>query len=103
MKAFIYVGGSIFPNNITEHPKADDICIAADVGAINAKILGDTPDIIVGDFDSSRLENLKEEIKEIIDKEYEDGRCSVMGDDELDTMVRLCDKEFHKKLLLYAE
>lgn len=61
MKAFIYVGGSIFPNNITEHPKADDICIAADVGAINAKILGDTPDIIVGDFDSSRLENLKEE------------------------------------------
>ena len=61
MKAFIYVGGSIFPNNITEHPKADDICIAADVGAINAKILGDTPDIIVGDFDSSRLENLEEE------------------------------------------
>lgn len=61
MKAFIYVGGSIFSNNITEHPKADDICIAADVGAINAKILGDTPDIIVGDFDSSRLENLKEE------------------------------------------
>ena len=61
MKAFIYVGGSIFPNNITEHPKADDICIAADIGAINAKILGDTPDIIVGDFDSSRLENLKEE------------------------------------------
>ncbi len=42
-------------------------------------------------------------IKEMIDKEYEDGRCSVMGDDELDTMVRLCDKEFHKKLLLYAE
>ena len=61
MKAFIYVGGSIYPNNITEHPKADDICIAADVGAKNAKILGDTPDIIVGDFDSSKLEILKEE------------------------------------------
>lgn len=61
MKAFIYVGGSIFPNNITEHPKADDICIAADIGAENAKILGDTPDLIVGDFDSARLEALKKD------------------------------------------
>ena len=42
-------------------------------------------------------------IKEMIDKEYENGRCSVMGDDELDAMLLQCDKEFHKKLLLYAE
>ena len=61
MKAFIYVGGSINPNNITEHPKADDLCIAADIGAENARLLGDTPDIIVGDFDSSRLDNLKKD------------------------------------------
>ena len=60
MKAFLYVGGSIYPDNITEHPKSDDLCIAADVGADNAKALGDTPDIIVGDFDSARLETLKE-------------------------------------------
>ncbi|MBE6534122.1 MAG: thiamine diphosphokinase [Ruminococcaceae bacterium] len=59
MKAFIYVGGSIYPNNITEHPKADDLCIAADVGADNAKILGDSPDIIVGDFDSSKFDTIK--------------------------------------------
>lgn len=59
MKAFIYVGGSIYPNNITEHPKADDICIAADIGAENASLLGDTPEIIVGDFDSARLEELE--------------------------------------------
>ena len=59
MKAFIYVGGSVNPSNITEHPKADDLCIAADIGADNAKILGDSPDIIVGDFDSARLEDLK--------------------------------------------
>lgn len=59
MKAFIYVGGSVNPNNITEHPKADDLCIAADVGADNAKLLGDTPDIIVGDFDSAKLDDLK--------------------------------------------
>ena len=59
MKAFIYVGGSIYPSNITEHPKADDLCIAADVGAENAMALGDTPDLIVGDFDSARLDDLK--------------------------------------------
>lgn len=61
MKAFIYVGGSVYPDNITEHPKSDDICIAADIGAENAKILGDIPDIIVGDFDSSKLEILKKD------------------------------------------
>lgn len=42
-------------------------------------------------------------IKELIDKEYADGRCSVMGDDELDSMLMACDKEFHKKLLILAE
>ena len=61
MKAFIYVGGSIYAENITEHPKADDICIAADIGAMNAKTLGDTPDIIVGDFDSAWLDALKKD------------------------------------------
>ena len=61
MKAFIYIGGSVNPDNITEHPKADDITIAADVGALNAKKLGDIPEIIVGDFDSARLEIIKKE------------------------------------------
>ena len=42
-------------------------------------------------------------IKEMIDKEYADGRCSVMGDDELDSMILLCDKDFRKKLLLFAK
>ncbi|MBE7087380.1 MAG: 2-isopropylmalate synthase [Clostridiales bacterium] len=42
-------------------------------------------------------------IKEMIDTEYANGRCSVMGDDELDSMLLSCDKEFHKKLLLLAE
>lgn len=59
MKAFIYIGGTVYPENITEHPKADDLCIAADIGYLNAKKLGDTPDIIVGDFDSGELENIK--------------------------------------------
>ncbi len=42
-------------------------------------------------------------VKEMIDKEYADGRCSVMGDDELDAMLMVCDKNFHKKLLLFAQ
>ncbi len=42
-------------------------------------------------------------VKAMIDKEYEDGRCSVMGEDELDNMLRICDKDFHKKLLIYGE
>lgn len=61
MKAFIYIGGTIDPSKITEHPKADDITIAADVGALNAKKLGDIPEMIVGDFDSAKLEILEKE------------------------------------------
>ena len=38
--------------NITEHPKSDDIKIAADAGYRTAKLLGVVPDILVGDFDS---------------------------------------------------
>ena len=52
MKAFIYTGGKIYPENITEHPKGDDICIAADSGFHNAKKCGDRVDILVGDLDS---------------------------------------------------
>lgn len=52
MRAFIYTGGKVFVENITEHPKSDDIKIAADAGYKTAKLLGATPDILVGDFDS---------------------------------------------------
>ena len=52
MKAFIYTGGDIFPENITEHPKADDITVAADGGYKNAQKLGDSVQILVGDLDS---------------------------------------------------
>lgn len=52
MKAFIYVGGKIDPDFITEHPKGDDITVAADSGIHNAKLLGDHIDVAVGDFDS---------------------------------------------------
>ena len=52
MKAFIYVGGEIFAENITESPKKDDLIIAADSGLLNAKTLGVKPSILLGDFDS---------------------------------------------------
>ncbi len=52
MRAFIYTGGSIDISGITEHPKSDDICIAADSGYSNAQKLGEHVNIIVGDFDS---------------------------------------------------
>ena len=51
-KAFIYVGGEIHPENITEHPKSHDLTIAADSGYHNALSLGDLVQILVGDFDS---------------------------------------------------
>jgi thiamine pyrophosphokinase len=52
MKAFIYVGGAIFPDHITEKPADGDLCIAADGGYQNAKKLGHPVHVAVGDFDS---------------------------------------------------
>ena len=52
MRAFIYVGGNIDVNYITEHPKGEDITVAADSGIRNALALGDRVDVAVGDFDS---------------------------------------------------
>ena len=60
MKAFIYTGGSILPENITEHPKGDDLIIAADAGCLNAKKLGVTPNIVLGDFDSMTEKDIPE-------------------------------------------
>ena len=42
-------------------------------------------------------------IKEMVDAEYANGRCSIMGDDELNAMLKACDPDLYKKLLLYAE
>ncbi len=53
MRAFIYLGGDILPENITEHPRADDLSIAADCGLRNALALGERVDIVLGDLDSA--------------------------------------------------
>ena len=52
MKAFIYTGGAIFPERITERPKAGDLCIAADSGYRHAQAMGVRVDVLLGDFDS---------------------------------------------------
>ncbi len=51
----------------------------------------------------AKSEPIVAKIKELIDKQYEDGRCSVLGDDELDGMVMSLDKEFHKQLLIWGQ
>lgn len=63
MRAFIYVGGSIYPENITEHPKGEDLRIAADGGYANAKLLGERIDIAVGDFDSFSRQKIDEGVE----------------------------------------
>ena len=52
MRAFIYTGGAVRTEYITEHPKADDLCIAADSGYHTAVALGERVDLLLGDFDS---------------------------------------------------
>jgi thiamine pyrophosphokinase len=80
MKAFIYTGGAIYPENITEHPKGDDIRIAADAGVLNAKRLGERIDVALGDFDS-----LRDRVSEI-QKDVE--RVTVPAEkDETDTQL----------------
>ena len=52
MKAWIFTGGDIFPDNIPERPEAGDLCIAADAGLNNARALGVRVSVVIGDFDS---------------------------------------------------
>ena len=52
MKAFIYTGGEILPENVTERPDEGDLVIAADCGLQNATRMGVSPTVVLGDFDS---------------------------------------------------
>ena len=52
MKAFIFTGGLIYPENITEKVKTGDLCISADGGYLNAKRRGVRSNILLGDLDS---------------------------------------------------
>ena len=52
MRAFIYTGGAIYPDAITEHPREGDLILAADAGLWNARAMDVEPQILLGDFDS---------------------------------------------------
>ena len=52
MKAFIYTGGRVWHELVTEAPQEDDLILAADAGLLTAKALGAVPQILLGDFDS---------------------------------------------------
>ncbi len=79
MRAFIYVGGEIFTDGITEQKKGDDIIISADRGYENAKKLGVSVNFAVGDFDS--MDKSKVEGAEIIEvpaeKDFTDTQLAV--------------------------
>lgn len=50
-----------------------------------------------------KREEIVAKVKAMVDAEYESGRNSVMGDDELDNLVRIADKKRHKQFLLFGQ
>jgi thiamine pyrophosphokinase len=52
MKAFLYIGGTVWCEHVTERPAEGDLVIAADSGLCNAQAFGVRPDVLLGDFDS---------------------------------------------------
>ena len=52
MKAYIYTGGGVIKENITECPDTSALVISADAGYLLARELGVTPHVAVGDFDT---------------------------------------------------
>ena len=80
MKAFIYIGGNIDPKNITEHPKGDDLVIAADAGYRNAQALGVKVQLLLGDFDSLDEKEIPKETEILrvpVEKDFTDTQLAV--------------------------
>ena len=80
MKAYIYTGGSIYPQNITEHPKGECLTIAADSGYNNAQLLGEAVDILLGDFDSLGEKNIPKSVEVLkvpAEKDFTDTQLAV--------------------------
>lgn len=80
MKAFIYTGGGIAPERITEHPKAGDLILAADSGYENALSLGVQPTVLLGDMDSLSHRELPETVEVLkvpAEKDFTDTQMAV--------------------------
>lgn len=79
-RAFIYTGGKIFPPRISERPGEGDLILSADAGYLNAKSLGVTPQIAVGDFDTMDASEVEESVERIsvpAEKDESDTRLAV--------------------------
>ena len=80
MRAFIYTGGTICPDGITDHPHGEDITIAADSGFRNASTLGVKIGFAVGDFDSLPESELPRDVECITvpaEKDFTDTQLAV--------------------------
>ena len=53
---------------------------------------------LLGDRKIEKSHTIVAKVKEVIDAEYANGRCSVMGDDEIVNIIRSVDKHFYKNL-----
>lgn len=60
MRAYIFSGGAIDSANIHCVPAEGDLTVAADSGWHNARQLGITPQVLLGDFDSIGTDRLPE-------------------------------------------
>lgn len=58
---------------------------------------------LTGDIRVDKHDPIVAFVKDKISEEYENGRNSIMGDDELDTLVRLADKKKHKEFILFSK
>ena len=65
MRAFIYIGGGICAEGITERPEGEDLILAADAGYFNARELGVKPSVVLGDFDSMDESGLPHSVERI--------------------------------------
>lgn len=65
MRAFIYTGGKVYDEFVTERPEKGDFVIAADIGFLTAKRFGVKVDALLGDFDSLGAPDLAGEVEQI--------------------------------------
>ena len=72
MKAFVYVGGSIHPERITQGPTGNDLVIAADSGYKNALACHAVPSLFIGDCDSYPASKLPPDLEQILLKPEKD-------------------------------
>ena len=64
MRAFVFTGGEIFGQYISERPGGDDLVISADSGYKNASALRARTNILIGDFDS--MKRLPDDVDEVL-------------------------------------